>query len=104
MTAQTDSGIKIIAVRISNFRSLNAIEVILDDLTVFVGANNAGKTSLLDALHAAIGTGRRILGKEDIHIKTGEPDAPKDRKAVIDVLVQPSGKNEKGLAQFPQGS
>ena len=43
------SGVKVTDVRISNFRSILNIEVLLDDLTVLVGANNSGKTSLLDA-------------------------------------------------------
>lgn len=101
---QTDSGIKIKVVRISNFRSLNNIEVRLEDLTIFVGANNAGKTSFLDALHAAIGVGRKLFGKEDIHITMDESDAPKERKAVIDLFIHPTGKSKDGLAQFPQGS
>ena len=61
-----DCGVKITQVRISNFRSLENVEVDLGDLTVLVGANNSGKTSFLEALHAAIGSGRRILTKEDI--------------------------------------
>ena len=34
------SGIKVVAIRIADFRSLTNIEVELDDLTVLVGANN----------------------------------------------------------------
>lgn len=42
-------GVKVTDARVSNFRSLENIEVELDDLTVLIGANNAGKTSFLDA-------------------------------------------------------
>ncbi|MEA3283263.1 MAG: AAA family ATPase [Euryarchaeota archaeon] len=52
-----DSGIKIIEVRIRNFRSLKEVNVSLDWLTVLIGENNSGKTSFLDALSAAIGAG-----------------------------------------------
>ena len=63
--APKSSGVRLIAVRIADFRSLTNIEVALSDLTVLVGANNAGKTSLLDAVQFAIGANRRLLGKED---------------------------------------
>lgn len=48
--ADSNSGIKITDVRISNFRCLKNVEVPLDDLTILLGANNSGKTSFLDAL------------------------------------------------------
>lgn len=55
------SGIKITDVCVSNFWSFKNIEVILDDLTILIGANNVGKTSFLGALYAAIGAGRKLL-------------------------------------------
>lgn len=100
-----ECGVKITQVRISNFRSLENIEVNLDDLTLLIGANNSGKTSFLDALYAAIGAGRRVLAKEDIHLKQGETDVPKNRKAVIDIRVQPCHEETRTiLKSFPAGS
>ncbi len=64
-TQHNESGIRITEVRVRNFRSLKSVDVKLDRLTVLVGANNSGKTSFLEALHAAIGAGRQTLGKED---------------------------------------
>lgn len=103
MTSTPDT-IKIIAVRIANFRSLQSIEISLDDLTILIGPNNVGKTSFLDAFHAAIGTGRQLAGKEDIHLRKGESDAPKDRKAMIDVLIKPTDSKGAVAEQFPPGS
>ena len=99
-----DCGVMITTVRISNFRSLENVEVSLDDLTVLVGANNSGKTSFLDALYAAIGAGRSMLGKDDIHLKVDETDIPLERKAVIDLLVKPYRSDGQILESFPAGS
>ncbi|MBF0631270.1 MAG: AAA family ATPase [Magnetococcales bacterium] len=100
-----ECGVKIVQVRVSNFRSLENIEVDLDDLTLLIGANNSGKTSFLDALHAAIGVGRRVLMKEDIHLKNHEKDVPKSRRSVIDLRVQPCRDDTRELLDsFPRGS
>lgn len=98
------SGVNISCVRVSNFRSIKDVEVSLDNLTLLIGANNVGKTSFLDALQAAIGATRRPLGKEDIHLDEGETDAPKDRKAVIDILILPTDDQGVIAEKFPLGS
>src|SRR5687768_7961510 len=83
------SGVRVVEARISNFRSLTNVVVELDDLTVLVGANNAGKTSFLEAIYAAIGAGRKNLGPDDIHVGATEAVAPLERAATIDVCVRP---------------
>lgn len=98
------SGVRVTEVRVSNFRSLVNVVVELDELTVLVGANNAGKTSFLDAMYAAIGAGRKTLGQEDVHVGAAEAVAPQDRVVTIDVRVQPFDTDGKPLATFPQGS
>ena len=98
------SGVKVIAIRVADFRSLTNLEVKLDSLTVLVGPNNAGKTSLLDALQFAIGANRRFLGKEDIRLGQDEVDVPKDRKAIIDILIRPVGADGSIVETFPEGS
>ena len=54
-------------VRIANFRGIKEVEVNLSPTTLLVGANNAGKTSFLKALHLALGADSRTLPKEDFH-------------------------------------
>jgi putative ATP-dependent endonuclease of OLD family len=98
------SGVRVTEVRVANFRSLVNVVVELDDLTVLVGANNAGKTSLLDAMYAAIGAGRKSLGHEDVHVAADEAVAPQDRVVTIDVRVQPFDADGNPLPTFPQGS
>jgi putative ATP-dependent endonuclease of OLD family len=99
-----ESEIAVTEVRVSNFRSLANIEVSLSDLTVLIGANNAGKTSFLDALFAAIGAGRKILGQDDVHLAPGEAFAPKNREVIIDVRIRPIGPDGKIAEKFPEGS
>ena len=98
------SGVKVVAIRVADFRSLTNIEVHLDSLTVLVGANNAGKTSLLDAFQFAIGANRRVLGKEDIRLGKDEADVPRERKAVVDILIRPVDEAGKVIEAFPEGS
>jgi len=104
VTKKIVSGVKVTDVRVSNFRSITNVEVELDDLTVLVGANNAGKTSFLDALYASIGAGRKSLGQEDIHLSAGEAIAPQERSIIIDVRIRPFDDNEAILETFPEGS
>ena len=98
------SGVRLIAIRVTDFRSLTNIEVMLNDLTVLVGANNAGKTSLLEAVQFAIGASRRLLGKEDIRLAKDEADVPKERRAVVDILLRPVDGDRKIVETFPEGS
>ena len=81
-------GILIREVSIKNFHSLHNVNVSLGTTTVLIGANNAGKTSFLRALHLALGIGKRNVTKEDIYIEPGKK-LPKDREAIIDVLIRP---------------
>jgi putative ATP-dependent endonuclease of OLD family len=76
----------------------------LDRVTVILGANNAGKSSFLEALCAAIGAQRRVVGKDDIHLAAGEVDVPRDRRAIIDLLMRPTDDTGNVIATFPEGS
>jgi putative ATP-dependent endonuclease of OLD family len=99
-----ESGVAITNVRVSNFRSLANIEVELNDLTVLIGANNAGKTSFLDAMFAAIGSGRKLLGQDDIRLTPGEAMPPKDRRVVVDIRIRPVDESGAVVDKFPEGS
>ena len=103
-TYAKDSEIAITIARIHNFRSLVNLEVELSDLTVLVGANNAGKTSFLDALFAAIGSGRKVLGSDDIRIDEHEANAPKTREVLIDLQIRPVGIDGQIADKYPEGS
>jgi putative ATP-dependent endonuclease of the OLD family len=100
----TSSGVKLVAMRVADFRSLKNIEIAYNELTVLVGANNAGKTSLLDAMQFAIGATRRLVGREDIRLDNDEADVPKERRALVDILLRPTDNNGKIVESFPEGS
>lgn len=98
------SEIAICTVRVSRFRCLEEVEVSLNELTLLIGANNAGKTSFLDAVHMAVGATRHSVGKEDIHLANEEADTPSARKAVVDVLIRPVDETGVTMPNFPAGS
>lgn len=104
MSELHQSGIQVIEVRIRNFRSLRWVDVTLDSLTVLIGENNAGKTSFLDALFAAIGAGRRVITAEDVYLAPKETKVPKDRVITVDLLIRPADANGKIIDSFPTGS
>ena len=99
-----DSGIAITTARVRDFRSLADVEVSLNDLTVLIGANNAGKTSFLDAMFAAIGAGRKAVGVDDVRLAPVELTAPKTREVFIDLMIRPVGDDGKVADAYPEGS
>lgn len=101
---QFSSGIGIIAVRIFNFRCLRAVEACLHPITILVGENNAGKTSFLEAIHGAIGSGQRQFTEDDIWTDVNENRPPKDRSIIVDLLIRPIEKEGKLSVNFPEGS
>src|SRR5216684_3158004 len=98
------SGIVVKEVRVQNYRCLRSVDVELDLLTVLIGQNNAGKTSFLNALFAAIGAGQRVISGDDVFLQKTEVSAPKDRVIAIDVLIRPTDGQGKIVDVFPQGS
>lgn len=79
-------------VAIRNFRALAEVEIELDPrLTVLVGANNAGKTSLLDAIGAVLGF-RGGLAFTELDFRSTDAGDPARRAPPIqvDVVVAPS--------------
>lgn len=85
----SNSGIQVVEVRVRNFRSLRQVDVKLDNLVVLIGENNSGKTSFLEALHIAIGLGRRNILRDDVYLALNETFVPKNRVVTIDLLIRP---------------
>jgi len=98
------SGIKIVEVRIRNFRSLKSVDIGIDTLSIFVGANNSGKTSCLEALMFAMGYGAKPITDDDIYVGPGETSPPITRSIVIDILIKPIDDSRKVIDAFPSGS
>jgi len=92
------SQILIEKVRINNFRALRHIESNLKDITLLVGANNAGKTTFLRALNAVLGVSRSLLNKDDLFIdKNG---ACPEHHIDIDIKIIPVDQNGNRAPQF----
>jgi len=79
-------------IRISGFRGLSNIEMSLPRVTLLLGTNNSGKTSVIKALQLAIGDYGRFLRDEDFHI---DQDEKRQEKIVIDIRLAPVNASGK---------
>src|ERR1700730_7158536 len=89
---------RITRLRIENFRSIRQLNLDLGDTTVFIGPNNAGKTSILDAVRIALTRrwGQRGTGftEYDVHLAS-EADDPKASPGVsIELRAEESAPGE----------
>lgn len=74
--------------RISGFRGIKNLEISFTPMTVLIGQNNSGKTSVLKALSLALGDYSRYVTDEDFYIGTDEKNnETRAEKIVIDVRI-----------------
>jgi len=73
-------NILIDTIRIAGFRGIKNLEMSLPRVTVLIGTNNSGKTSLLKAMQLALGDYSRYLSEEDFYISA-------DDKRVSEIIV-----------------
>lgn len=78
--------------KISNFRGIKESTIHFDNHTVLVGPNNAGKTSVIEALAVLFGRDRlvRNLTEHDFY---GASPAPADRFYITAIITDFSGNN-----------
>ncbi len=78
---------KITKLRIENFRSIKSLDISLDETTVFIGPNNAGKSAILEAVRIALSRrwGQRGTGftEDDVH----RPDEATDPRTAPPVKI-----------------
>lgn len=86
-------------VRISGFRGISSLELSLRPMTVLLGTNNAGKTSILKALQLAVGDYSRYLGDEDFFI--GQ-DGQKASEIIVDLRVIPVDDSKSRATAFSE--
>ena len=84
-------------IRISGFRGIKNLEMSLSRITVLIGANNSGKTSLLKAFHLALGDYSRKLSEEDFHIGLDDKRVP---EILIDVRIIAVDNEGKRVRSF----
>lgn len=90
--------------RVSNFKSINKIDLQLNKTNILIGQNNSGKSNLLKAINIALGSVREI-SQSDIFI-SAEERLSNTKSAIIDILIRPidiSGEIEKVFSDFWTG-
>lgn len=75
-------------VRVNNFRSLRDVNVKLDESTILIGENNAGKSTLLDAIRKGLSRQglRSVFDDYDFYMDS-EMASPKDSEGIKIVLI-----------------
>lgn len=71
-------------VRIAGFRGIADLEITLPRVTVLIGTNNSGKTSVIKAIQLALGDYSRYLAEEDFYINA---DDNRVESILVDVRV-----------------
>ena len=90
-------------VRISGFRGIENLEIFFDPVTVLIGANNTGKSTVLKALSLALGDYGNAIYEEDFHLEVDKDGKVKVAKEiVVDVRIIPLGSDGKRAATFNQ--
>lgn len=93
----THEGILIDTVRISGFRGVSSLEASLSRVTVLIGCNNSGKTTILKALQLSLGDYFRSISDEDFHIDGADK---RSDEIVVDIRIVPIGENGKRISVF----
>ena len=101
----TSDTILIDTIRISGFRGIKNLEMSLPRITVLIGTNNSGKTSIIKSLQLALGDYARYLSEEDFYI---DSDKKRAAEIVIDIRIVPQDLkgnraqtfNEEWTAEF----
>lgn len=91
-------GILLDRVRICGFRGIANIEITLPKVTVLLGQNNAGKTSLIKAIQLALGDYARFLSDEDFYIN--QQDSSQE-EIKVDIRFLPF-ENDKNTPEFSE--
>jgi putative ATP-dependent endonuclease of OLD family len=90
-------NILIDTVRIAGFRGIKNLEIKLPRITVLIGTNNSGKTSILKAMQLALGDYSRYVSDEDFYI--GE-DEKRVNEILIDVRIVSVDENGQRKQSF----
>ncbi|SDQ47545.1 putative ATP-dependent endonuclease of the OLD family [Pseudomonas grimontii] len=84
-------------IRIAGFRGVSQLEIYLPRVTVLIGANNSGKTSVIKALQLALGDYSRFLSEEDFFISASQE---RSTEIKIDIRVVPVVEEGKRVGAF----
>ena len=89
---------RITSVHIRNFRGIRQLALELDEVTVLIGENNSGKTSVLDALRLCLrelGPRRQVVFDTfDFHLSDGTAEPSSAEPIQIDILFSEQSQGE----------
>lgn len=77
-------NILINTIRIAGFRGIKNLELEFPRITVLIGINNSGKTSVLNAMQLALGDYSRYISDEDFYI---DADENRVNEILVDVKI-----------------
>ena len=75
---------KISKIKLKNFRSYRSVEVALDDFTAFIGRNDIGKSTILEALDIFFNEGKGVIKLDSSDFNT---QADRDQDGFIEITV-----------------
>lgn len=85
-------------IRVRSFRALKDVEINLRPVTVLVGTNNSGKTTVLRALNSVLGIARNPINQDDLFVnKSGENNS---RVITIDIRIVPVNGQGNRIPEF----
>lgn len=83
---------KAVEIAIHNFRSICDASITLDEFGVLVGVNNAGKTTVIDAIRAFYGKGVKFDKSKDMPFKHSQ-----DNESWVEIEFKPSDEEFENL-------
>ncbi|MCC5945727.1 MAG: AAA family ATPase [Bernardetiaceae bacterium] len=85
-------------IRVKNFKALKDIEITLRPITILVGANNSGKTTLLRILNSVLGISRNQINQDDLFVdKDGYQPS---KEIIVDIRIIPTDDYGNRIANF----
>ena len=92
-------GIVLRKIRISNFRSIETLDIELGITNLLIGQNNTGKSNFLRAINLALGAVTDV-SEADIFLAHDER-LMKTKSAIIDIMLCPVDSNGDIILDFP---
>jgi putative ATP-dependent endonuclease of OLD family len=90
------SDILVDCLRISGFRGIQNLEITFAPMTVLIGPNNSGKTTVLKAVGLAMGDYGRYVTEEDFFIGAdSQGNETKASEILVDARIVPISDNEQ---------
>lgn len=86
---------------VHNYRSIESIEIDVDDYAALIGANGTGKSSVLYALNWLVNGGDLEL--TDAHSCPSHPDSAETVVSVLGVFAELSGRDRARLEKYGRG-